>query len=127
MFLKNKNIIFKIRRSKVTDYAALNTVVFDSLYMYVCPFTITKPIANVTVGLKIWLFTKDFKRHFMPYKRTYRSFICYSDQIVLNFDSYKHSVSFVRHRQTVRTQIRRCKIAAAEQGLHRMLTECSIS
>ena len=24
MFLKNKNIIFKIRRSKVTDYAALN-------------------------------------------------------------------------------------------------------
>ena len=28
VFLKNKNIIFKIRRSKVTDYAALN--VFDS-------------------------------------------------------------------------------------------------
>ena len=25
MFLKNKNIIFKIRRSKVTDYAALKT------------------------------------------------------------------------------------------------------
>ena len=24
MFLKNKNIIFKIRRSKLTDYAALN-------------------------------------------------------------------------------------------------------
>ena len=24
MFLKNKNIILKIRRSKVTDYAALN-------------------------------------------------------------------------------------------------------
>ena len=24
MFLKNKNIIFKIRRSEVTDYAALN-------------------------------------------------------------------------------------------------------
>ena len=24
MFLKNTNIIFKIRRSKVTDYAALN-------------------------------------------------------------------------------------------------------
>ena len=24
MFLKNKNIIFKIRKSKVTDYAALN-------------------------------------------------------------------------------------------------------
>ena len=33
MFLKNKNIIFKIRRSKVTDYAALNKTVseyFDS-------------------------------------------------------------------------------------------------
>ena len=26
VFLKNKNIIFKIRRSKVTDYAALNCV-----------------------------------------------------------------------------------------------------
>ena len=24
MFLKNKNIIFKIRRSKVTDYAAIS-------------------------------------------------------------------------------------------------------
>ena len=26
MFLKNKNIIFKIRRSKVTDYAALRSL-----------------------------------------------------------------------------------------------------
>ena len=26
VFLKNKNIIFKIRRSKVTDYAALNAL-----------------------------------------------------------------------------------------------------
>ena len=26
MFLKNKNIIFKIRRSKVTDYAALKVI-----------------------------------------------------------------------------------------------------
>ena len=26
MFLKNKNIIFKIRRSKVTDYAALRRI-----------------------------------------------------------------------------------------------------
>ena len=32
MFLKNKNIIFKIRRSKVTDYAALITFIsFESL------------------------------------------------------------------------------------------------
>ena len=30
MFLKNKNIIFKIRRSKVTDYAALSTCVWVS-------------------------------------------------------------------------------------------------
>ena len=27
MFLKNKNIIFKIRKSKVTDYAALNNII----------------------------------------------------------------------------------------------------
>ena len=31
MFLKNKNIIFKISRSKVTDYAALNHTFQDSL------------------------------------------------------------------------------------------------
>ena len=29
MFLKNKNIIFKIRRSKVTDYAALRSIVLQ--------------------------------------------------------------------------------------------------
>ena len=39
VFLKNKNIIFKTRRSKVTDYAALNgaclvRVVFD-LVLYI--------------------------------------------------------------------------------------------
>ena len=28
MFLKNKNIIFKIRRSKVTEYAALRSILF---------------------------------------------------------------------------------------------------
>ena len=33
MFLKNKNIIFKIRRSKVTDYAALKRLnLFNPLY-----------------------------------------------------------------------------------------------
>ena len=32
MFLKNKNIIFKIRRSKVTDYAALT---YTLVNMYV--------------------------------------------------------------------------------------------
>ena len=30
MFLKNKNIIFKIRRSKVTDYAALTEAFVSS-------------------------------------------------------------------------------------------------
>ena len=29
MFLKNKNIIFKIRRSKVTDYAALTDYIIE--------------------------------------------------------------------------------------------------
>ena len=33
MFLKNKNIIFKIRRSKVTDYAALS----EYICKIVCP------------------------------------------------------------------------------------------
>ena len=32
--LKNKNIIFKIRRSKVTDYASLNT--FNLKFIYLC-------------------------------------------------------------------------------------------
>ena len=30
MFLKNKNFIFKIRRSKVTDYAALTGVLIEN-------------------------------------------------------------------------------------------------
>ena len=33
MFLKNKNIISKIRRSKVTDYAALTVKVYSSLVL----------------------------------------------------------------------------------------------
>ena len=32
MFLKNKNIIFKIRRSKVTDYAALRVYSHPEVY-----------------------------------------------------------------------------------------------
>ena len=39
MFLKNKNIIFKIRRSKVTDYAALKeyfqALEMDKMHIYV--------------------------------------------------------------------------------------------
>ena len=39
MFLKNKNIIFKIRRSKVTDYAALRSDGWGSeclIFSYIC-------------------------------------------------------------------------------------------
>ena len=37
MLLKNKNIIFKIRKSKVTDYAALieNVLAVFSSYVYI--------------------------------------------------------------------------------------------
>ena len=50
MFLKNKNIIFKIRRSKVTDYAALTkacqiiTTFTESLHknMGILPYNIKK-------------------------------------------------------------------------------------
>ena len=39
MFLKNKNIIFKIRRSKVTDYAALTLLQeFEWQYLTACPY-----------------------------------------------------------------------------------------
>ena len=38
MFLKNKNIIFKIRRSKVTDYAALNDLGHLLLVIIVNPW-----------------------------------------------------------------------------------------
>ena len=45
MFLKNKNIIFKIRRSKVTDYAALSLCLnMYSLYML-------QPIGGLITGL----------------------------------------------------------------------------
>ena len=37
MFLKNKNIIFKIRRSKVTDYAALIKSSYNyAKYFFIC-------------------------------------------------------------------------------------------
>ena len=36
MFLKNKNIIFKIRRSKVTDYAALKSEKLSPILSIVC-------------------------------------------------------------------------------------------
>ena len=36
MFLKNKNIIFKIRRSKVTDYAALILCLYNVDTLNIC-------------------------------------------------------------------------------------------
>ena len=51
MFLKNKNIIFKIRRSKVTDYAALRinfAVLLSLVWSQVCIF-----FCNL---LKLWAF-----------------------------------------------------------------------
>ena len=36
MFLKNKNIIFEIRRSKVTEYAALTAHL--NIYLYICQY-----------------------------------------------------------------------------------------
>ena len=44
MFLKNKNIIFKIRRSKVTDYAALNE--YSSVFAVVCLLIFFSKIKN---------------------------------------------------------------------------------
>ena len=41
MFLKNRNISSKIKRSKVTDCAALNPIIVDSLFIVahiVCDF-----------------------------------------------------------------------------------------
>ena len=42
VFLKNKNIIFKIRRSKVTDYAALTGSILQKLSILVDWWSIEK-------------------------------------------------------------------------------------
>ena len=55
VFLKNKNIIFKIRRSKVTDYAALNL-----FYMFVLHVQLDKTYIMLARGSwmsKVLLFT----------------------------------------------------------------------
>ena len=47
MFLKNRNMISKIRTSKVTDYAALKVTLFLMMYVYATgPF---KDFPQVTV------------------------------------------------------------------------------
>ena len=47
MFLKNKNIIFKIRRSKVTDYATLMNIVKANLPAHMNMFVL--PAAFISI------------------------------------------------------------------------------
>ena len=56
MFLKNKNIIFKIRRSKVTDYAALTYVLVLSLSVVlrkVSILTACVQVVNYLIRLRV--------------------------------------------------------------------------
>ena len=69
MFLKNKNIIFKIRRSKVTDYAALTSVLSKGVifalglfltWTEIIPLKITctgKIFLKITCNGKIYMHT----------------------------------------------------------------------
>ena len=61
MFLKNKNIIFKIRRSKVTDYAALNKMLLIRNGIHKMQARITKreyPDQTASVRSKITIFKR---------------------------------------------------------------------
>ena len=74
MFLKNKNIFFKIRRSKVIDYAALNK----------------KSI--IQVHLNHFIIRKTFRlfcNHIYVRKSDYLSYIC---DIVLLWESF-HNIT----------------------------------
>ena len=55
MFLKNKNTIFKIRRSKVTDYAALSEKEDKdlSIYLFIIPNPRIKYYWNVTCAFRV--------------------------------------------------------------------------
>ena len=50
MFLKNKNIIFKIRRSKVTDYAALKAALSTEIMLYMLCGAVAKKLQNNSPG-----------------------------------------------------------------------------
>ena len=62
MFLKNKNIIFKIRRSKVTDYAALNESIFNVRFivrigcLFVCLFVVFHFYIQILI---LWYLSKQ--------------------------------------------------------------------
>ena len=56
VFLKNKNIIFKIRRSKVTDYAALKRKgAWSNMVANICPQTHPKPLGGVKISKHFFL------------------------------------------------------------------------
>ena len=54
MFLKNRNIIIKMKISKVTDYAALNVYTKVGEILYICT-----PDTNVSNGNEILTQIKD--------------------------------------------------------------------
>ena len=47
VFLKNKNIIFKIRRSKVTDYAALSHLFYNQAVWLQMPLILPFLMENI--------------------------------------------------------------------------------
>ena len=56
MSLKNKNIIFKIRRSKVTDYAALRRCIYKKIH-YV----------SIDLGVKVTQNVAQYPLHHVTY------------------------------------------------------------
>ena len=59
MFLKNKNIIFKIRRSKVTDYAAL---IKRNLFIHILALQKYWDLVEIRRPLKPVIGVRDFER-----------------------------------------------------------------
>ena len=75
MFLKNKNIIFKIRRSKVTDYAALSkhfeckiVIIFLPICLNMC-FGCSKEPSHQDGSL-------EYPQHVFVYKENKKSLKC---------------------------------------------------
>ena len=77
MFLKNKNIIFKIRKSKVTDYAAL-TECFSVHFKYFCKFS----IKNIT----IWHFYSNFSTPAIFFEEMEPMFVIHNISIATDDD-----------------------------------------
>ena len=62
MFLKNKNIIFKIRRSKVKDCAALKVRFFLFLDMIIAPMKLVRALIQHARSLIYELVKRDQRR-----------------------------------------------------------------